>query len=66
MYFLAEGVFENKLLRNAFAVEQLSEHPLSEAIVHYVKQKNITAISGENFTAIAGQGVKSKCFRKRN
>lgn len=56
---LAEGVFENKLLRNAFAVEQLSEHPLSEAIVNYVKQKNITAPNGENFTAIAGQGVKA-------
>ena len=61
---LAEGVFENKLLRNAFAVEQLSEHPLSEAIVHYVKQKNITAISGENFTAIAGQGVKANVSGK--
>ncbi len=61
---LAEGVFENKLLRNAFAVEQLSEHPLSEAIVHYVKQKNITATNGENFTAIAGQGVKANVSGK--
>ncbi len=56
---LAEGIFENKLLRNAFAVEQLSEHPLSEAIVNYVKQKNVTAPNGENFEAIAGQGVKA-------
>ncbi len=56
---LAEGVFENKLLKNAAAVEQLSEHPLSEAIVNYVNQKNITVSNGENFSAIAGQGVKA-------
>ncbi len=56
---LAEGIFENKLLRNAFSIEQLSEHPLSEAIVNYVKQKNITAPKGENFKTIAGQGVKA-------
>ena len=56
---LAEGIFENKLLRNAFSLEQLSEHPLSEAIVNYVKQKNIAAPKGENFKTIAGQGVKA-------
>ncbi len=61
---LADGVFENKLLRNAFAVEQLSEHPLSEAIVNYVKQKNITAPKAENFKAIAGQGVKAEVSGK--
>lgn len=61
---LAEGVFENKLLRNAFAVEQLSEHPLSEAIVNYVKQKNLTAPKGENFKTIAGQGVKAEVSGK--
>ncbi len=61
---LADGVFENKLLRNAFAVEHLSEHPLSEAIVNYVKQKNITAPKAENFKAIAGQGVKAEVSGK--
>ncbi len=61
---LAEGVFENKLLKNAAAVEQLSEHPLSEAIVNYVNQKNITVSNGENFSAIAGQGVKATVLGK--
>lgn len=61
---LADGVFENKLLRNAFAVEHLSEHPLSEAIVNYVKQKNVTAPKAENFKAIAGQGVKAEVSGK--
>ena len=51
-------------MRNAFAVEQLSEHPLSEAIVNYVKQKNITAPKAENFKAIAGQGVKAEVSGK--
>ncbi len=45
-------------------MEQLSEHPLSEAIVNYVNQKNITVSNGENFSAIAGQGVKATVLGK--
>mgnify|MGYP001623066003 FL=1 len=62
---LAEGVFQNRLLKSAMAVEQLSEHPLSEAIVKYAKEKNIVVENGENFEAIAGQGIKADVFGKK-
>ena len=62
---LAEGVFQNRLLKSAMAVEQLSEHPLSEAIVKYAKEKNIAVENGENFEAIAGQGIKADVFGKK-
>ncbi len=62
---LAEGVFQNRLLKSAMAIEQLSEHPLSEAIVKYAKEKNIAVENGENFEAIAGQGIKADVFGKK-
>ena len=54
---LAPGVFENKLLRPAYAIEKASEHPLADAVTEFAKSKNIEADSIENFTAVAGQGV---------
>ena len=54
---LADGVFENKLLRPAYAIEKASEHPLAESIIEYCNEKNVEAKSIENFKAVAGQGV---------
>ncbi len=53
----ASGVFENKLLRPAYAIENVSEHPLAEAITEYCSKKNIEMGKVEDFTAVAGQGI---------
>lgn len=62
---LAEGVFQNRLLKCAAAVEQLSEHPLSEAIVEYAKEKNVAAEKGEHFETVAGEGIKADVLGKK-
>src|SRR5699024_4290885 len=56
---LAKGILRNRLLKQAAAVEALSEHPLAEAIVAYAKQKEVAFEKAENLTATAGQGVEA-------
>ena len=54
---LAKGILRNRLLKQAAAVEALSEHPLAEAIV--AKEKEVAFEKAENLTATAGQGVEA-------
>lgn len=56
---LAKGILRNRLLKQAAAVEALSEHPLAEAIVAYAKEKEVPFEKAENLTATAGQGVEA-------
>ncbi len=56
---LAKGVLRNYLLRQAAAVEALSEHPLAEAIVSYAKEKEISIDTADHLVATAGQGVEA-------
>ena len=62
---LAKGILRNRLLKQAAAVEALSEHPLAEAIVAYVKEKEVAFEKAENLTATAGQGVEADVAGKR-
>lgn len=56
---LAKGILRNRLLKQAAAVEALSEHPLAEAIVAYAKEKEVSFEKAENLQATAGQGVEA-------
>ena len=56
---LSKGILRNRLLKQAAAVEALSEHPLAEAIVAYAKEKEVAFEKAENLTATAGQGVEA-------
>ena len=56
---LTKGILRNRLLKQAAAVEALSEHPLAEAIVAYAKEKEVAFEKAENLTATAGQGVEA-------
>ncbi|MEI0797391.1 heavy metal translocating P-type ATPase [Brachyspira intermedia] len=49
---------KDKLLLIAASAENGSEHPLGEAIVREVKEKNIKLLNIENFKAIAGFGIE--------
>lgn len=62
---LAKGILRNRLLKQAAAVEALSEHPLAEAVVQYVKEKEIAYDKAENLQATAGQGVTADVAGKR-
>lgn len=51
---------ESKILSAVYSLEQLSEHPLAQAIVEYAKEKNTTLLEPVNYESIEGRGVKGK------
>lgn len=50
---------EYELLSLAYAMEAMSEHPLSRAVVEYVENEGITQIPVDNFKTVAGNGVSA-------
>lgn len=50
---------ENKLLKIAGILEKNSEHPLAEAIMEKVKEKNIQLEDSKDFLSIPGRGIKA-------
>jgi Cu+-exporting ATPase len=51
------GFTPKEILRIAAAVENKSEHPLGEAIVHYARSQEINFPEPESFNSVTGQGV---------
>lgn len=49
---------EDEILAISASLEKLSEHPLAEAIYTYAGEESVALEEVENFSAIAGQGVK--------
>lgn len=62
---LAKGVLRNRLLKQAAAVEALSEHPLAQAIVNYAKEKELELPEAENLVATAGEGIEATIEGKK-
>lgn len=56
----ANGVSENELLNDAYALEQGSEHPLGRAITDYCTSKNMTAAQIDDFKVFAGNGLEGR------
>ena len=54
----ANGVSENELLNDAYALEQGSEHPLGRAVTDYCTSKNMAAAQIEDFKLYAGNGLE--------
>ncbi|MEH6345429.1 MAG: heavy metal translocating P-type ATPase [Bermanella sp.] len=61
----SDGWSESTLLLWAASIEQVSEHPLAEAIVNAAKEKGEALLAVTEFTAIAGQGVSALIENKR-
>lgn len=57
---LVYGKSETEFLQIAGALERGSEHPLAEAVLEYVKEKQIADIQAEEFDSIPGKGVKAR------
>ncbi len=51
---------ENELLRIAGSLERKSEHPLAEAVIDKVREKQIELLEVQEFLAISGRGIKGK------
>ncbi|HZH58788.1 MAG TPA: heavy metal translocating P-type ATPase [Metabacillus sp.] len=56
---LAEGMDESEFLTLVGTSERNSEHPLAEAIVEGIKEKDITLGSADTFEAIPGFGIQA-------
>lgn len=55
----AIGMSEDELIAIAAGLEKASEHPLTEAIMTYAKEKNIAPREMTDFKAIFGRGVQA-------
>ena len=55
----ADGVSEDELLTEAYALEQKSEHPLARAVVSLAEEKGLACPEITDFTALPGNGLTS-------
>jgi Cu+-exporting ATPase len=55
-----DGMNEDELLRLVASAENLSEHPLGEAIVRGAKGRNIALVEASSFNALAGHGIEAR------
>ena len=56
---------EDNLLEIAYALENKSEHPLSEAIIRYASDNNVKLLDAINFKSVEGKGVEADILNKR-
>lgn len=61
----APGQDETELLRLAASVDQLSQHPLAEAIVRGARARGVVLTPPQDFNSISGQGVRADVDGKR-
>ena len=57
--FAEQGWKPSELLRVAASCEQMSEHPLGEAIVAEAREKSLSLARPEEFESITGSGIKA-------
>lgn len=56
----ADGVSENELLKDAYALEKGSEHPWGRAITDYCTSLNMNAAQVDDFKVFAGNGLEGR------
>ena len=59
MKIVSHSISEEELLRIAASCEQVSEHPLGQAIVNGAKEKGMELLRVEAFQSITGQGIEA-------
>ena len=59
MKVISHSISEDELLRIAASCEQVSEHPLGQAIVNGAKERNIELEKVVDFQSITGQGIEA-------
>ncbi len=63
-FFVSEGLDDKEILEFAYSIENLSEHPLSNAIAEYASDHR-TKTDVKSFTAIEGRGVTGVIDKKQ-
>ncbi len=57
---VADGIEKEELIRLAYSLERMSEHPLARAIIDYGKERNVETLEVNEFEAMAGNGLKGE------
>lgn len=52
------GMNEKDILQYIASLNQNSEHPLADATIKYAKEKNVSLLKVDQFSAVAGKGVE--------
>ena len=55
----ADGTDEPELLRTAYSLEKLSEHPLAKAVVALAEERGVNPYEAVDFEAVAGSGLRA-------
>ncbi|MBO7394903.1 MAG: heavy metal translocating P-type ATPase [Ruminococcus sp.] len=55
----ADGTDEPELLRTAYSLEKLSEHPLAKAVVALAEERGVNQYEAVDFEAVAGSGLRA-------
>lgn len=58
--FTSEKITQDKLLQLCATIEKNSEHPLADAILKKVQEKEIELLNATDFEALNGLGIKAK------
>jgi Cu2+-exporting ATPase len=56
----AEGITEEELLSDAFALERKSEHPLAHAVLLEAEKRGLAGAEVEDFQAVPGNGLSAR------
>jgi P-type Cu+ transporter len=59
------GFDEGELLRFAATAEQVSEHPIAEAIIRGARARNVPLGEAREFNAVAGHGIEAQVDARR-
>ncbi|MCW8894906.1 MAG: copper-translocating P-type ATPase [Sulfurimonas sp.] len=60
-----DGFDEKDVLKYAASLEQVSEHPLAEAVVEHAKESDLDFLHVDNFEAIIGKGITGEIENKK-
>ena len=56
----ADFIGVDELIKTAYSLEKMSEHPLAKAIVTYSEEKNIDLYETSDFRVLVGSGLEAK------
>ncbi len=57
-------ITRDELVKLAYSLEIMSEHPLARAVVDFAKENNVSAIELDSFKAVTGSGVTAELSGK--
>src|SRR5258708_872791 len=60
IFVIKAGVGNDDVLRVAASLEQMSEHPLGQAIVREAKERHIPLTAVHDFANVAGKGIRGR------